>query len=98
LILVVSRVRGIQTVGFMPIATPPPTALSLLGRGPPGVSISNRGPNGSEGVPRGAVGDGTERGGTGGNRLLYYRSYYPGILLVLPCQLTDPPYPTAPSL
>ena len=36
------------------------------------------------------VGRGLEGGGTGGNRLLYYRSYYPGILLVLPCQLTDP--------
>ena len=27
---------------------------------------------------------------------MYYRSYYPGILLVLPCQLTDPLPPLTP--
>ena len=53
-------------------------------------TIRRSGPEGTRGsTPGGSGNDWTGRG-TGGNRLLYYRSYYPGILLVLPCQLTDP--------
>ena len=100
-----SRCRGARGAGagpgrgsgpsFLSLPYSPPAshprghwALPLPVPGRAGCRPLGPGPGGAQGGP-----GGTRGSGTGGNRLLYSGGGHPGVLPVLPCQLTVPPVP-----